>query len=105
MKRVLTAFLSETVWRLLLAYDPSRPGLRLPATVRARLRTAPEANELSRPWESSRVILLQDTEDDSLMQWLESVQGIRDAPKGAIMAAKRAVHEARRFRAPGASRT
>jgi hypothetical protein len=97
MKKVVTAFLSETVWRLLLAYDPSRPGLRLPAQIRARFRTAAEAQELSRPWESARVIHLEDTEDDGLMKWLESVERVRDAPKSAIMSAKRAVHEARRY--------
>ena len=105
MKKVLTAFLSETVWRVLLAYDPSRPGLRLPAQIRARLRTAAEAHELSRPWETSRVILLEGAEDDGLMQWLESVERIRDSPRGAIVAAKRALSEARRFSRPVASRT
>jgi hypothetical protein len=96
MKKVLIAFLSETVWRLLLAYAPSRHGLRLPAQIRARLRTAAEAQELSRPWLTSRVILLEDTEDDGLMKWLESVERMRDAPKEAIGEAKRAVTDARR---------
>ena len=96
MKKVLTAFMSEKVWRLLLAYDPSRQGMRLPAQIRARLRTAAEAQELSRPGIASRVILLEDTEDDGLMKWLESVERIRDAPKVAIVAAKKAVSDARR---------
>ncbi len=96
MKKVLTAFLSETVWRVLIAYDPSRHGIRLPAQIRARLRTAPEAQELRRPGIASRVILLEETEDDGLMKWLESAERMRDAPKVAIVAAKRAVSDARR---------
>jgi hypothetical protein len=96
VKKVLTAFLSESVWRLLVAYDPSRHGIRLPTQIRARLRTAPEAQELRRPGIASRVVLLEDTEDDGLMKWLEAAERMRDAPKVAIVAAKRAVSDARR---------
>ena len=96
MKKVVTAFLSETAWRLLVAYDPSRQGLRLPAQIRARLRTAAEAHELDNPGQLSRVILLEDSEDDGLMKWLEGVERIPDAPKRAIVAAKKAVADARR---------